>query len=166
MLALALGRPLGIDDKDCDVELPVDVEDEHLPEYFAGAQRSSPSLMRGFIEQINLYGIAGKVLRQVYSLDKCKEVLELLDSLHGKRQEQTKKKLEEVQARQKELLNRTNRILRAMMKSASPDLSEHETKWFEELKRLQREIKGTSRYDDNSLTSRSSQVSEMIYFVF
>lgn len=76
MLALALGRPLGIDDKDCDVELPVDVEDEHLPEYFAGAQRNSPSLMRGFIEQINLYGIAGKVLRQVYSLDKCKEVLE------------------------------------------------------------------------------------------
>lgn len=78
MLALALGRPLGIDDKDCDVEMPVDVEDESLPEYFAGANmsRNSPSLMKGFIEQITLYGIAGKVLRQVYSLDKCKEYLE------------------------------------------------------------------------------------------
>ena len=78
MLALALGRPLGIDDKDCDVELPVDVEDDNLPEYFAGANmtRNSPSLMKGFIEQISLYGIAGKVLRQVYSLDKCKEYLE------------------------------------------------------------------------------------------
>lgn len=78
MLALALGRPLGIDDKDCDVELPVDVEDENLPEYFAGADmsRNSPSLMKGFIEQISLYSIGGKVLRQVYSLDKCKEYLE------------------------------------------------------------------------------------------
>lgn len=78
MLALALGRPLGIDDKDCDVELPVDVEDDNLPEYFAGANmsRSSPSLMKGFIEQISLYSIGGKVLRQVYSLDKCKEYLE------------------------------------------------------------------------------------------
>jgi hypothetical protein len=78
MLALALGRPLGIDDKDCDVELPVDVDDDNLPEYFAGANmsRNSPSLMKGFIEQISLYGIAGKVLRQVYSLDKCREYLE------------------------------------------------------------------------------------------
>lgn len=90
--------------------------------------------------------------------DKCREILELTDSLHGKRQEQTSQKLAGVQGRQKELLNRTDRILRAMMKSASPDLSEHETKWFEELKRLQREIKGASRYDQDSLTGRTSQV--------
>lgn len=78
MLALALGRPLGIDDKDCDVEVPVDVDDEDLPQYFQGANmsRNAPSLMKGFVEQISLYGIAGKVLRQVYSLDKCKEYLE------------------------------------------------------------------------------------------
>ena len=78
MLALALGRPLGIDDRDCDVEVPVDVDDEDLPQYFQGANmsRNAPSLMKGFVEQIGLYGIAGKVLRQVYSLDKCKEYLE------------------------------------------------------------------------------------------
>lgn len=78
MLALTLGRPLGIDDRDCDVELPVDVDDEHLADYFAGAtmSRDVPFLMKGFLELISLYEISGKVLRQVYSLDKCKEFLE------------------------------------------------------------------------------------------
>src|ERR1700733_1959058 len=37
MLALALGRPLGVEDTDCDVEYPVDVDDEELPEYYSGA---------------------------------------------------------------------------------------------------------------------------------
>ncbi|KAH9844024.1 fungal-specific transcription factor domain-containing protein [Rhodofomes roseus] len=78
MLALALGRPLGVEDIDCDVELPVDVDDELLPDYFAGAtiSREPPQLMKGFIDLIQLYRIAGKVLRQVYALDKCREILE------------------------------------------------------------------------------------------
>ncbi|KAG5220789.1 zinc cluster transcription factor [Salix suchowensis] len=37
MLALALGRPLGVNDSDCDVEMPVEVDDDHLSEYFTGA---------------------------------------------------------------------------------------------------------------------------------
>ncbi|KAI0092598.1 hypothetical protein BDY19DRAFT_883645 [Irpex rosettiformis] len=84
----------------------------------------------------------------------AKDILALNDALHGERQEQTREKVSQVQARQKELLNRTDRILRAMMKSASPELSEHETKWFEELKRLQSEIKGSTRYDQESLSGR------------
>lgn len=77
MLAVALGRPLAIEDVDCDVEVPVDVDDENLPEYFAGnLMQSTPSLMRGFIELTSLYKIAGQVLRQVYSLDKCRDNLE------------------------------------------------------------------------------------------
>ena len=78
MLALALGRPLGVADTDCDAELPVDVDDEDLPEYFAGATMGTgtPSLMKGFIELCTLYQIGGRVLRQVYALDKCKDHLE------------------------------------------------------------------------------------------
>lgn len=77
MLAVALGRPLAIEDSDCDVEVPVDIDDDHLPEYFAGSlMQSTPSLMRGFIELTALYKIAGQVLRQVYSLDKCRDNLE------------------------------------------------------------------------------------------
>lgn len=78
MLALALGRPLGVEDSDCDVELPVDVDDEWLPEYFTGVQLSQkpPSLMSGTIALVTLYQIAGRVLRQVYAIDSCKETIE------------------------------------------------------------------------------------------
>ena len=78
MLALALGRPLGINDSDCDVELPVDVDDQHLPEYFSGAPMTQrqPSLMMGSIALIKLYEIGGRVLRQVYALEICKDHLE------------------------------------------------------------------------------------------
>ncbi|KZT26923.1 hypothetical protein NEOLEDRAFT_1061683 [Neolentinus lepideus HHB14362 ss-1] len=78
MLALALGRPLGVEDADCDVELPVEYDDEQLPEYFQGAQinQTSPSLVSGFVALTGLYSIAGRVLREVYSADVCKEHLE------------------------------------------------------------------------------------------
>ncbi|CAE7105927.1 unnamed protein product [Rhizoctonia solani] len=74
MLAVALGRPIGIDDADCDVELPVPLDDEALQDFFARkpVDRSTPSLMYGFIALTTLYKIAGKVLRSVYALDKCK----------------------------------------------------------------------------------------------
>lgn len=78
MLALALGRPLGVEDSDCDVELPVDADDEWLPEYFTGVQLSQkpPPLMSGTIALVTLYQIAGRILRQVYAIDCCKETLE------------------------------------------------------------------------------------------
>ena len=49
MLALALGRPLAIEDTDCDVEIPVELDDEQLPQYFAGAllPQGQITLMRG-----------------------------------------------------------------------------------------------------------------------
>jgi hypothetical protein len=74
MFALTLGRPLGIEDSDCDVELPVDVEDEYLPQYFGGALMTDkqPSLMAGFIAFITLYKIAGSMLRRVYALETWK----------------------------------------------------------------------------------------------
>jgi hypothetical protein len=78
MLALALGRPLGVDDSDCDVEFPVPYDDEELPAYFSGAHVTQPypSLMAGFVSLTTLYQIAGRVLRKVYALDVCREQLE------------------------------------------------------------------------------------------
>ncbi|KAJ7117381.1 fungal-specific transcription factor domain-containing protein [Mycena crocata] len=78
MLALALGRPLGINDSDCDVEYPVEVDDEYLPEYFSGATlpQRQPSLMTGSVALMGLYKLAGRVLREVYALDNCKDHLE------------------------------------------------------------------------------------------
>lgn len=78
MLALALGRPLGIEDVDCDVELPVAVDDESLCSFFNGDEMSSdsPSLMSGFLALQSLYVIAGRVMRQVYGVDNSKDFLE------------------------------------------------------------------------------------------
>ncbi|KAF7331806.1 Zn(2)-C6 fungal-type domain-containing protein [Mycena kentingensis (nom. inval.)] len=78
MLALALGRPLGILDSDCDVELPVQVDDEHLSDYFSGAPlpQRQPCLMAGFVSLTELYKIAGRVMREVYALEICKDNLE------------------------------------------------------------------------------------------
>lgn len=72
MLALALGRPIGCEDRDCDVELPIAIDDDNLGAYFAGAPLQNdqqPSLMTGFTALISLYGIAGRVLRKVYPVN-------------------------------------------------------------------------------------------------
>jgi hypothetical protein len=71
MLALALGRPIGAEDADCDVELPIGFDDDFLPDFFAGAPITSetPSLMTGFTSLISLYRIAGRVMRQAYGVD-------------------------------------------------------------------------------------------------
>jgi hypothetical protein len=68
MLALALGRPIGAEDVDCDVELPIAFDDDFLPDFFAGAPITSetPALMTGFTSLVSLYRIAGRVMRQVY----------------------------------------------------------------------------------------------------
>ncbi|KAF5393813.1 hypothetical protein D9757_000221 [Collybiopsis confluens] len=78
MLALALGRPLGINDSDCDVEYPLDVDDDNLPEYFSGAimAQNNVSLITGIIALVKLYQIGGRVLRDVYAIDNCKDHLE------------------------------------------------------------------------------------------
>lgn len=90
MLSIALGRPLGIEgakrasaklhrrltplDADCDVELPLAIDDDYLPAYFKGADIDStnPSLMGGFIALISLTKLGGQILRSVYSIDKSK----------------------------------------------------------------------------------------------
>jgi hypothetical protein len=66
MLAVALGRPLGVDERDCDVELCVPVDDDDLAAYFEGnnVQRDAPALMAGSVSLVTLYEIAGRVLRQ------------------------------------------------------------------------------------------------------
>jgi len=101
MLAIALGRPLGVEDTDCDVEMPLSVDDHQLPEYFASLANSPastsgsnrdlpgsvpplgstdtkhPSLMAGFNALTDLYRIAGKILRSIYAVNAvevCKEV--------------------------------------------------------------------------------------------
>ncbi|THH33582.1 hypothetical protein EUX98_g536 [Antrodiella citrinella] len=83
------------------------------------------------------------------------EIVQLADELSSLRQAQTVEKIQRIQDTQKDLLDRMEKILRVLMKTASPELSEHETKWFEELKRMKLEVKGANRYDE-SLENRTN----------
>lgn len=78
MLAMALGRPLGIEDSDCDAEYPFEYDDEELPQFFSGApmDEKPPSLMVGFVALVDLYRIAGRVCRRIYGIDSFREHLE------------------------------------------------------------------------------------------
>ena len=76
---MALGRPLGIEDSDCDAEYPFEIDDDDLQEFFSGAQmvqKPQPSLMVGFIALCDLYRIGGRVCRQIYGIDSFREHLE------------------------------------------------------------------------------------------
>ncbi|KAF9008902.1 hypothetical protein BDQ17DRAFT_1349165 [Cyathus striatus] len=64
-------------------------------------------------------------------------------------------RLKAIQDQQKQLLSRLDRVLQGLMEKASPELSEHETKWFEELKRMKAEVVGSGRYDEGSLVART-----------
>lgn len=91
--------------------------------------------------------------------NKVLEIVQLSEQLKTSRRTQVQEKVERIQNKQKELLNRMEKILREFMKTASPELSEHETKWFEELKRMKQEVVGSTRYDAESLEHRTSLVS-------
>lgn len=105
MLAVALGRPLGIEgtrafpgcayqlttcsaflDIDCDVELPLAIDDDGLRAYFdheEDMREAAPTLMTGFIALINLTKKAGLILRTVYGLHNCKARLLAIKGRHG-----------------------------------------------------------------------------------
>lgn len=91
---------------------------------------------------------------------KARELLQRVDALKGARQAATRAKLEAVRDAQKALMARVDKILGAMMRNASPEVSEHERKWFEELKRMRDEVVGRGRYDQESLAARTSLVSQ------
>ena len=56
-----------------------------------------------------------------------------------------------------------DKVLRALIKSASPELNEHETRWFQELERMKAQVLGVGRYDQDSLRNRVRLVSTMEY---
>ncbi|KIK96958.1 hypothetical protein PAXRUDRAFT_137283 [Paxillus rubicundulus Ve08.2h10] len=94
--------------------------------------------------------------------EKCGEILRLIELLkarmrdvQGVKEDGTEGRVERVKGRHRELMGRADRILQALMMSASPELSECEAKWFEELGRMKTEIIGAGRYDEGSLKART-----------
>lgn len=89
---------------------------------------------------------------------KCRELLGLIAQLRDTRHAASQEQVARVQEAQKALLARLDRVLQALMQKASPELSEHETKWFEELGRMKEEVTGAGRYDEGSLAARTALV--------
>lgn len=89
---------------------------------------------------------------------KCRDMEVLVDRLKGPAREDTEDRIVRVQEEQKRLLGRFDRLLQALMEKASPELSESEAKWFEELKRMKQEILGSGKYDGDSLIMRIKMV--------
>lgn len=89
----------------------------------------------------------------------CRQMTELMTDLKGRRVMNVTSRVEKVKNVQKTLSSRSGRILQVLINKASPELSEHETKWFEELRRMKEEVAGAGRYDGESLSARLKLVS-------
>ncbi|KAJ7742412.1 hypothetical protein DFH07DRAFT_980036 [Mycena maculata] len=85
---------------------------------------------------------------------KCGEMEGSVDVLRGAHRAKTEERFARVKEEQRALHGRLERMLRGLMDRASPELSEYETKWFGELKRMQGEIIG-AKYDEGSLVART-----------
>ncbi|KAJ7904339.1 hypothetical protein B0H14DRAFT_3079228 [Mycena olivaceomarginata] len=96
-----------------------------------------------------------QVAEQTRLVEKCAEVEASVSVLRGARRAKTEERFVKVREEQRALHGRLERMLRGLMDRASPDLSEYETKWFGELKRMQNEIVGAGRYDEGSLAARA-----------
>jgi nucleoporin NUP82 len=88
--------------------------------------------------------------------EKYREAVDSIEKL--KRPDAIQQKMKRLQENQKVLLARLDGRLQSMMRKASPELSDQEKKWFEELKRLKEEISGAGRYDEGSFTARVALV--------
>jgi nucleoporin NUP82 len=93
--------------------------------------------------------------RQVTKVD---EIRVLLAKLRGERQDTIDARTRAIQAGQQALLARLDRVLAELMKRANPTLSDHETKWFDELGRMREQVLGAGKYDETSLKARIQAV--------
>ena len=89
---------------------------------------------------------------------KCHEMESLIEKIQGPKRAAIEARLAKVQEVQKALLARLDHLLQILMERASPGLSEHETKWFEELKRMKEDVLGRGKYDEDSLVCRTRLV--------
>lgn len=90
---------------------------------------------------------------------RCGEMMAMMEQLKGPRYANLTERVQRIRDSQKALSARQDRILQNLVQQASPELSEHEKKWFDELKRMKEEVAGAGRYDEGSLAARARLVS-------
>ncbi|KAF8914080.1 hypothetical protein CPB84DRAFT_1832863 [Gymnopilus junonius] len=90
--------------------------------------------------QVAIARLAAQRQELGHQLAKCKDMQSRIEKLKGPDRQASEGRLANIQEEQKTLLARFDRLLQALMKEASPELSEYETKWFGELKRMKQEV--------------------------
>lgn len=88
----------------------------------------------------------------------CADLLDRIERMQGSRKAEMQEKAGRLKDAQVALMRRLDSVLNALTKKASPELSENETKWFEELGRMREEVVGAGRYDERSLVARTKLV--------
>jgi nucleoporin NUP82 len=91
-------------------------------------------------------------------IEKCQQIGQSVDSMKEGCVERLLKRINTIEERQKAMLGRLDRTLQALMEKACPELSEHEMKWFDELKRMKKEVSSSSGYDERALAARTKYV--------
>jgi len=94
--------------------------------------------------------------RQVHQVQR---ILLTLEVSRTKRSAGWQERVEKVRKTQDEILERLDKTLRIYMRKVAPELSEQESKWFDELKRMKAEVLGQGKYDEQSLRVRTKLVS-------
>lgn len=89
---------------------------------------------------------------------KVDEIRALVGEFCGARQDRIYARTRAMQAGQQTLLARLDRVLTELVKRANPRLSDHETKWFDELGRMREQVLGAGKYDEASLKARVQTV--------
>ncbi|KAM5534279.1 hypothetical protein V8D89_012007 [Ganoderma adspersum] len=87
--------------------------------------------------------------------DACAKMLDTVRALGGPRQRAGQDRVARARETQKTLVERLEKVLQGLMVKASPALSESESKWFEELRRMKAEVVGAGKYDDQALLART-----------
>ncbi|KAA1466240.1 hypothetical protein DENSPDRAFT_811047 [Dentipellis sp. KUC8613] len=91
-------------------------------------------------------------------LNKFQDMKDLITRLNGPCHQKTSERIQGIQEKQHDLMARLDRVLSDLTKKANPELSDHETRWFDELKRMKQEALGAGRYDEASLTARTKML--------
>ena len=162
----ALSRPLGLPSNPL---LATSGSSSAKPEFMLTADtlRFLGQTVERFTSQIRDIQLAhgatearSELQQQEFARQKAKyaEMVDVIERLKGARQAAFQEKLKRIQEYQGVLLARLDRILQVMMAKASPELSEHETKWFKELRSMKEEVTGAGRWDEGSLVARANMV--------
>ena len=91
--------------------------------------------------------------------DACAKTLDTVRALGGPRHQAAQERITKARETQKVLAQRLERVLQGLMVKASPEPSDSESKWFEELRRMKAEVVGAGKYDNQALLARAKLVS-------